>query len=695
MSVQAAEPNVPQIGCFISTGDNHWLGESLPIDSPAAIEDSMALLARLGVKCVYWRGLEEATWMETMTSRPENCRYDSAFHWFHQLYRDVHPDKLAVEAAHRHGMEIWGVGTLVDWQGPGDTPNFNDFPNGFESRLRLDHPEWVPRDRSGLLKQCGPIEFAYPEARKALVDLHMKFVRQDGYDGMTFVTYAENYGMRFQDEFGFNEPIVKEFKKRHGVDLLTQPFTRSASRFDWYNLRGEYLTQYLRELKSQLQHDGKKLGMILNPFEPRFTQPWNVPQIMLTAGHITVDLDTYVREGIVDHLMVWGYCSPQIQNKAVDDCLWLTRATPCKVAALTSSPFAPRWKPFQKKGVTIAMSLGDDASYLDRSNIPEQPLAALSSDDPVLRMRVLAQIIYGKTKATTEQVTPLLHDHNVIVRRLALSALGKLKDPAAVPSIEQGLDDEENAVRCAAALALRDNNRPESAAKMLGAVDMHGTHPLMEMVFHTMPRIKPAPREVLAEAASKHANPLVRSTAMRSLVFMTDVKLLPVFAQGLHDSDRFVRFAAAEALGNVRHSTEAVELLLQALQHEDPTVSDRAATSLAVIVAAHFPETDPLRARIVTALGELYAKLGDGCQRSDAEWGYRPVGNALLKMGAEGEQILQRFMDQKSDRQLALEAWKTLWIRQDSKTFSEVTEKENEEAFSHLPAWLRPPAAAK
>jgi hypothetical protein len=42
-----------------------------------------------------------------------------------------------------------------------------------------------------------------------------------------------------------------------------------------------------------------------------------------------------------------------------------------------------------------------------------------------------------------------------------------------------------------------------------------------------------------------------------------------------------------------------------------------------------------------------------------------------------------------------LEAWKTLWIRKASKTFSEVTEKENDEAFSHLPEWLRPTPAAK
>ena len=81
------------------------------------------------------------------------------------------------------------------------------------------HPEWVPVDRSRLVRQGGPIELAYPEARRALVDLHMKYVRRDGYDGVAFLTYVENYSMRFQDEFGYNEPIVKELPLEYAVEM--------------------------------------------------------------------------------------------------------------------------------------------------------------------------------------------------------------------------------------------------------------------------------------------------------------------------------------------------------------------------------------------------------------------------------------------------------------------------------------------
>ena len=402
------------LGAYISTGDNHWLGSWLPIDSPEAIDTSFDLLARLGVRRVYWRGLEEAAWLETGHVREENCRYASFWRWIRQLYEEVAPDRLAVEAAHRRGMEIWGVSALFDWGSSADTPCFGDFPHQAESRLRLDHPEWVPVDRSGLLRQGGPIELAYPEARQALVELHAKLVRRDGYDGVLFLTYAENYSTRFQDEFGFNDPIVEEFKRRTGVDLRNGPFTRTGSRYDWYALRGEYVTQFLRELRGELEKDGTKLGFFINPQQPHFTQPWNVPELMLTAGHIYLDLETWIREKLVDRFIVYGYCHPAMQRRALENCLWITRDTETRVSGLTSSPAAETWAPFRERGVRIAMALHDEGMYLDRAGLEEAAPDALSSPDPVQRMQALHQIVSGTRKATVDDVAPLAEDQNLL-----------------------------------------------------------------------------------------------------------------------------------------------------------------------------------------------------------------------------------------------------------------------------------------
>lgn len=150
----------------------------------------------------------------------------------------------------------------------------------------------------------------------------------------------------------------------------------------------------------------------------------------------------------------------------------------------------------------------------------------------------------------------------------------------------------------------------------------------------------------------------------------------------------YARFSAAQALGMVRRSPQAAEALIGATRHEDPVVADRAATSLGSILERSEKEIAPLRDRIAVALRDLYVQLGDGCRRVDAEWGYRPVGNALLKLGAPGEDILREFMAQTRDRRLAEQAWRSLCIRQDNGRFSEVTEAENEEAYRQRPAWL-------
>src|SRR5437588_691962 len=71
---------------YISTGDAHWVSALLPFDSPASIESSFDLLKNAtGARRVYWRGLEEATWIASMRERPENARYYSFWQWIRQV----------------------------------------------------------------------------------------------------------------------------------------------------------------------------------------------------------------------------------------------------------------------------------------------------------------------------------------------------------------------------------------------------------------------------------------------------------------------------------------------------------------------------------------------------------------------------------------------------------------------------------
>ncbi len=671
---------------FVSTGDNHFLGSSLPIDSPASIEATFDLFKNVNyARRVYWRGLEEATWISTMHARPENPRYYSLWTWMQDLYANVHPDELAVKAAHARGMEIWGVGTMWDWGSPADTPTFGDYPFPFESKLKLEHPEWAAVDKHGVRRQGGPIELAYPEARKALVDLHLRETLKAGYDGITFLTYAENYSMRFQDEFGYSDPIVEDFKKLHRVDLRKEGFKRGASREDWLRLRGSYITAYLRELHTALAAHGKKLGVIINGNDAHSPLTWNVLELMKTAGSQYMDVEAWVKEGLVENLTVYGNCARNAQLKTVEDLLFLCRQTGVEVNFMSSSPLDPGWQGVNGKGATCVLAVSDDAQHLARGFVPEQTTESLKSEDLWLRLRALGQIADGHLAAKVEEMAPLVRSNNLIERRMALRALGLSKSPGALALIEPALADEENGVRCSAALALGDLRDVHALHPLIESLEKHGNHMLVECVIIALRRLQPTPLDELAEVVKTSPDATLRMAAMRALIPFATLAQMPVIRKAMDDKDRFTAYAATEAMANIRKTNGNMFPLIEQLTNHDTALAARAAVSLGVLGASSEPGLISHRQDMLAALTEDFERFSTGCTRADADWGWRPVGNAIRAFGEAGEAVLRKLRDQRLDLKLAELAWRALDLHQQPNTFSEVDERQNEEAVSHRP----------
>jgi len=170
-----------------------------------------------------------------------------------------------------------------------------------------------------------------------------------------------------------------------------------------------------------------------------------------------MDVETWVRQGLVDSLAVYGNCSASGQMKAVDDLLFFCRDTGVEVSLLTSSPLDPSRAPFYARGVHGIMAVSDDAQHLARSFVPEQTAAALQGEDEWARLKALEQVGTGLLTANFEALAPLAKARNLLERRMALLALAKLppeEEPRVGPVLEAALNDEENGVRCVAALAL-------------------------------------------------------------------------------------------------------------------------------------------------------------------------------------------------------------------------------------------------
>jgi HEAT repeat protein len=693
----------------ISAGDYWWYDTWLALDSPASIRESVALWADLfGTRRVYWRGQQEEMVLEDFLVRPENLIYAHGYQWIRRLIYERRVNRVLIEEAHRRGMEVWAWAPLFDFGGPADTGGYMEFPYAFQWKQTLARPEWMPVDRHGVRRQCGPVAFCYPEARRAVIELYLRHLRRDGYDGIAFFTYAENYGIRFEDEYGFNEPAVEEFRRRHQVDVRKEPFDRHL----WRMFLGEYVTAFLRELRAELATHRLKLGMCLNAREPNFPQPWNVSTYRLTAGRVYLDWEGWVREGLLDDLQVWTPRAPwELTRRTLENCRHTLRGSHASFTILVNQ-HRQDIKPYLETGARAVAAYGPEEAFL-QVGYPEQAEAALEGPDAYAAMRVLAQIVNGKTKVPVERVLPLLKHERVLMRRLALKALAALKDPRAVPAVEAAFADPESSVHHAAARTLVALSGENAARVCLDAVRRYDDFQLFEAMAIELGAV-PASRipEVIAALADREER--VRRLAAYTLARRAEATPPPgvreALIRALNDPAPFVRFRGAEGLGAFRDDPRVIDPLLKALRDSHVAVQARAATSLAlaagpaaiiesqkvfyaVLRLLKVPQEDREAAlnadqrRVLAALAERFQEFKTGYRREDADWGFRSAGNAMLAFGAEGARRLET-LRKHEDRLLAERAWQVLYLRLPVMDFPKVDDEETHDAraFAQRPA---------
>ena len=270
-----------------------------PLDSRTSIATAFETLQQQWqVERIWWRGGQDEVWGKQFVIRPENRQFAKIWDWWRDLqYRTIGTNRIAVDEAHRRGMKIWLTYGLFDNGSQADA-GYVGFPYAVEDKLRVDHPEWAPANRWGTWRQGGPIEFAYPEARQAMADYLTKYVVEGNYDGISFLTYAENFSQRYEDEFGYSAPIVEEFRKKYGVDIRREEFDRDA----WRQMRGSHVTQFLRLLKKQLAAHGKQIAVCVHGQHPEKPMQWNVDGGVQTAGNFRWSLDDWLKGDVVDEI---------------------------------------------------------------------------------------------------------------------------------------------------------------------------------------------------------------------------------------------------------------------------------------------------------------------------------------------------------------------------------------------------------
>jgi HEAT repeat protein len=656
---------------FCGTGDHLWVRDREPVDSPASIDAMFEWMAKTyGIKRMYWRGGQTHIWDQSYKVGEEAPNsYDWAMGWKHHLYNDLKINEAAVAAAKRNGMEIFLYTGLFEHGVQPDVGIVAPYP--FEDRLRMEHPEWCPVDRWGERRSPGPIAFCYPEARKALIDRYVHHVNTYGYDGINFYTYVENLGLRYLDEFGFNQPIVDAFNRHYpDVDLRSATLTL-AQKTCWYECRGTFLTQFLRELHAALSVSGKKLSIILDAEEPRYPQPWWGHTIPGT-GNTYFDLDTWIDEGLVDEF--WVQLGAAASQKAVlDDLLVRCKGKGVKLTFRTPNPYDAGWDPYVEAGVTPVACITWARNGIERLTLDPTSADTLRSPDWRLRAQTLADVAEGRLKIASATLAPLASDSHVLVRRRLMHALAALADSAQIPVLEAALTDSESSVRMAAAGALVAVHGPNSPECVLVAL---GKNHHFQFKLACIDALSAVGADALPPILKglESSTPAVREACVRTLYRLGKSGLHQDVYAPLRGAmldkheDSVVRYWAIDGLLGLRLEFSAAQCgrlaedwMALVDTEESTTVQLHAAEAL-----SHMPSliADGQKIAAIAKLTQLLHQYGDDSTRSDAAFGWRVVGNALLAYGAHGRAPLSAALQQRDDAWLAWNAYRVLHVQQ-------------------------------
>ncbi|HIE03332.1 MAG TPA: hypothetical protein EYP61_01095 [Candidatus Latescibacteria bacterium] len=167
-----------------------------------------------------------------------------------QVLKRFDPLEVGARYARKYGLRIYPWVTL-----------FDSYFVGLEDRFFASHPEYLLMSRDGSQVLRGVPCYAYPEVREYRL-VEAKELMDYDVDGIMYCAHNSHTGLTIvsgepdgEDIFGYNPPVVEAFKERYGVDILKEDFDREA----WYKLLGEFLTQYLKEVRGELNKRGKEM----------------------------------------------------------------------------------------------------------------------------------------------------------------------------------------------------------------------------------------------------------------------------------------------------------------------------------------------------------------------------------------------------------------------------------------------------
>jgi hypothetical protein len=238
--------------------------------------------------------------------------YDGDFIPYHtkglvEILKKFDPLEVATHYAHQYGLKIFAWVTLFDSYYP-----------GMEDRFFLHHPEYLMMSRRNLgglrVAFRGVPCYSCPETRdyrlaetKELIEYPIDGILYEAggpHDCQVMIKHEPQE----ENSFGYNEPIVREYKERYGVDILKEDFDVDK----WAQLLGEHFTLFLKMARHELSSKGKEM-YITTALSKYLGGP------MMHRVKVYNDWKGWAEKKIVDALVFRGHCYSIENPKVVDE----------------------------------------------------------------------------------------------------------------------------------------------------------------------------------------------------------------------------------------------------------------------------------------------------------------------------------------------------------------------------------------
>jgi hypothetical protein len=207
--------------------------------------------------------------------------------------------EVVPEMARKHDMQVFLYVTLFDegWRLLPKKVRGVSYHNkmhcqhvSWQSDFSRQNPQYAVADRTLQNHQWGVLCLGYPEVRKHMIGRYLRLLRMGSFDGLFVCLRSQSQPADYADQYGFNDPVSKEYLRRYGIDIRTEDFDLQQ----WRDLLGEFLTLFLRELRKTLSAErlllsvGVPRGSVLGP----------------PMGNSTLQWPLWIQEGLIDQLII-------------------------------------------------------------------------------------------------------------------------------------------------------------------------------------------------------------------------------------------------------------------------------------------------------------------------------------------------------------------------------------------------------